>query len=477
MRLYSRATGYHAVMPHRDLHFEPYVHLAGLTHDCALISWGGFFFSHEGQRQYKLLDDEEFEDAGLGRTESIGERSEPYGRAEVRAFDEHGHVAARAETTSANHVWLEGLEPNTAYRYEILVDGRDWLAGERYDWIGPRGQRRLQPSGRKYSCRFRTHPAADDFVPLAFAVLGDFGIGIFSDYDDSLRQLHVADALAHAVSSHDVRLVLTTGDNIYLSHEDEHATGAEDDDWFFSFYQPYRYVLDRVPFYPAVGNHDGAETENSDDRSQLDDNYFLRQRFTHERDASRASVEPGLFYRFEFGATASFVCIDTTKGDDTDEKRYFDDASHERFLRESFPEASADRRWRIPYSHHPVYCAGPEHGDTEGMLRTLVPLFKRSGVQLVLAGHEHNFQYSREGDQHYIVSGAGGKLRPDRPTRFREARTVAWAAQGHFLIVTLDAERAVVHVLTPGRDGMPEPLVAETPDGKPFQTPIVIERT
>lgn len=474
MRLYSRASGYHLVMRRTELHFEPYVHLAGLTQDAALISWGGFFFHRRGD-DYVLVDDEEFAREQLGRTESIGERSEPYGRAEVRAVDDAGRIVASVETANANHVWLEGLKPNTAYRYEIRVDGRDWLAGERYDWLRIDGRRGLRPSGRTYTCRFRTHAARDDFDPFAFAVLGDFGIGIFSEQDDSLRQLRIAEALATAVSAYDVRVVLTTGDNIYLSHEDDQATGAEDDDWFFSFYQPYRYVLDRVPFYPAVGNHDGAENENSDDRGQLDDNYFLKQRFTHQRDASRASVEPGLFYRFEYGATASFICLDTTK-DDSDDRRLFDNPAHQRFLDEAFPARPADRRWRIPYSHHPVFCAGPEHGDTEGMARSLVPLFERSGVRLVLAGHEHNFQYSRDGDVHYVVSGAGGKLRVDRPTRFHEARTVAWAATGHFLVVQLDPERAVVNVLKAGDDGAPTPLLAETPDGQPYPTPITIKR-
>jgi tartrate-resistant acid phosphatase type 5 len=461
-------------MARHQLHFEPYVHLAGVGHDRALIAWGGFFF-RRADGELKLVDDEELETEQLSRTESIGERSEPYGRAQVLVVDSSGKVAAQAETTTTNHVWVEGLRPDTPYDYEIRVDGRPWLNGERYDWIREGGRASLRPSGRQYQCRFRTHAAEDAAVPLTFAVLGDFGIGIFSDHEDSRRQLAIARALEHAVTAHDVRLVLTTGDNIYLSHEGDEATGAEDDDWFYSFYQPYRYVLDRVPFYPAVGNHDGAETENSDDRSQLDDNYFLRQRFSDERNASRASVDPGLFYRFEFGATASFVCLDTTM-DDKCGTRYFDEASHHDFLNESFPSKDDRSRWVIPYSHHPVFCAGPEHRNTGGMEQTLVPLFERSGVRLVLAGHEHNFQYSRHHDIHYIVSGAGGQLRRDAPTNFHEARTVAWAAQGHFLVVALDADRATVHVLEVDAHGRTAPLIASTPDGQPFRTPIVIAR-
>ena len=463
-------------MASRRLHFEPYVHLAGLGRDRALISWGGFFFRRDGD-DLRLIDDEELETEGLGRTESIGERSEPYGHATVELRDDSGRVVAQGESATANHVWMEGLAPDTEYHYEIRVDGRPWLEGERYDWVRDGGRATLSRSGRQYRCRFRTHPREGAEEPLSFAVLGDFGIGIFSDREDARRQLAIARALERVCDTHDVRLVLTTGDNIYLSDAGgDEATGAEDDDWFYSFYQPYRYVLDRVPFYPSIGNHDGGETENSDDRGQLDDNYFLRQRFNEERNATRASTDPGLFYRFEFGATAAFICLDTTL-DERSGARYFADASHGDFLSESFPAAgAAATRWLIPFAHHPVFCAGPEHGNTEGMEQVLGPLFERSGVRLVLAGHEHNFQYSRHGGIHYVISGAAGQLRAAPPTRFHEARTVAWAAEGHFLVVSLDRDRAVVHVLTADADGRTAPLVARTPDGVPFHTPIVIAR-
>ena len=57
----------------------------------------------------------------------------------------------------SNHVWLEGLEPDTAYTYHVTVDGEPWVpeAG-----------------------RVRTHPAEDAAVPVTFAALGDYGVGI-----------------------------------------------------------------------------------------------------------------------------------------------------------------------------------------------------------------------------------------------------------------------------------------------------------
>ena len=75
------------------------------------------------------------------------------------------------------------------------------------------------------------------------------------------------------------------------------ATGDEDDDWFFTFFQPYRYVINRVPVYPSIGNHDAAESEECDDRAQVEDNFYLVERLSGEEAAGRASFKPGLFYR------------------------------------------------------------------------------------------------------------------------------------------------------------------------------------
>ena len=52
-----------------------------------------------------------------------------------------------------------------------------------------------------------------------------------------------------------VRLIVTTGDNICAGRRilglPVGAQGDEDDDWFFTFFQPYRYMLNRVPGVPV----------------------------------------------------------------------------------------------------------------------------------------------------------------------------------------------------------------------------------
>ena len=227
----------------------------------------------------------------------IGARSEPYGSAKVEIFDASGTLVSFAETATTNHVWVAGLAPDTEYTYRVTVNGEVWADGERRDWLAESDGQGLVRTGRRYENRFRTHPHPEESASLTFAVLGDFGTGVRKPSKPDKRQREVAAALDRAIDERGVRLIITTGDNIYAGKTflglPVGATGDEDDDWFFTFYQPYRYIINRIPVYPSVGNHDSSESEASDDREQLIDNFYLAERFSGEEAAGRASTQSG----------------------------------------------------------------------------------------------------------------------------------------------------------------------------------------
>lgn len=459
-----------------DLHFEPFVHLVDVTDRSALVAWGGFFL-RQGDDGWLVVDDDELPD---GRTAAgtIGVESAPYGAAVVDVLD-GDRVVASASTADSNHVWVEGLQPDREYRYRITVDGEEWGVGERWDWrLGADGEGGgLAPSGRRYDCQLRTHPSDDHPAPVAILALGDYGVGI-TNGDDGRRQLAVARTMERLAARHPVRAVVTLGDNIYHGAEDKLAqSGDEDDDWFFTFYAPYRYLIDHVPVYPTAGNHDGADEEANDDRAQLADNFHLESRFSRAEGAGRASRDPGLFYRLRIGRLLELVCIDSTWGDDIGH-HYFDDDRHRSWLDETFPAPGANGapRWQIPFSHHPAWCAGPDHDGMVEQLDRLVPGYERAGVRLVLAGHEHNFQHGWHGDLHHVIAGAGGKLDTRRPARWSEVGGHAWAGTAHCLLIQADPDRLAVRPFgVPGPGGEPVPLVAEDADGRAFDGAFVID--
>jgi tartrate-resistant acid phosphatase type 5 len=462
-----------------EFHAEPYIYLPTVSHKSALVAWGAFYFRVSTRGAWKLVDDSDLKYVHPPRKDSIGACSAPYGPARVDVFDSAGALVSTAKTEAANHCWVAGLAPDTAYSYKVFVKGEEWAQGERWDWSAE--SQGLTQAGGRYDNKFRTHPdPAAPVSSLTFAAIGDFGVGT-RYLSPTRRQQPIADALWRAVDSEGVRLLLTTGDNIYAGKKlfgiPIGATGDEDDDWFFTYFQPYRYILNRIPVYPSIGNHDAAESEECDDRAQVEDNFYIRERIAGEEAAGRASFGPGLFYRVRYGARIEFICIDTSKESFFKGHRLFEFPKHWEFVDASFQPAPGEPVWRIPFAHHPPYSAGPRHYNTKSMAR-LIPLFQRAGVRAMFCGHEHNFQHSHADGIDYFVTGAAGKARTATPDGFEAARTQSWSTACHFLLVRIDGDQMVVRAIGEGEPGQTTlaDIVRFDPSGAPLTSPIQVQR-
>ncbi len=365
-------------------HFHVYV--GQLHHDSALVAWG--------------------RTTGSGNT--IGRMSLSYGRAELRVGD-------RRVSTENNWARVDGLNPDTDYPYEVMLNGQRIGGG-----------------------RLRTWPVASD--RLTFFAMGDFGNG-------SSGQRRVADAMwrefqRRETAGDHVRFVITTGDNIYADLNlgfIKIRTGNRDSHWESKFYGPYAPLIGRIPFLPTLGNHDGNATENRDDLFVYLDNFFFPR------------GRPERWYSFSFGGLADFYALDTTENTDSGPPTpvYLPDSPQFRWLQAEMAESRA--RWKIPYFHNPLFNAGPGHGSYFGELRHFFDLFRKSGVAVSFAGHEHNLQFSERndatGNMLFVITGAGGELRRGNVrSNMPRANIAAWAPQRHFLVVEIDG---AVMTLTP----------------------------
>ena len=246
-------------MQDAELHAEEFIHLIDLSHDSVLVAWGAFWFRrHSPEQRWEIVDDHDLFSVA-GRRTCIGNSAEPFGESRVEVLDPDGKVAATASTSDRSWVWLTGLESDTDYRYRVLIDGGEWAKGERWDSVPTRrGGYDLEPAGNQYDLRFRTWPGPDvEAERTRFVAIGDYGVGVRSDSESSRRQRRVAEALQHLTEEADIRFVLSLGDNIYKGEQGQvdDESGGEDDDWYSSFFQPYRYVISRIPVFPAIGNH------------------------------------------------------------------------------------------------------------------------------------------------------------------------------------------------------------------------------
>jgi hypothetical protein len=109
-------------------------------------------------------------------------------------------------------------------------------------------------------------------------------------------------------------------------------------------------------------------------------------------------------------------------------------------------------------------------------LRPFCDVFAASGVAVVFSGHEHNFQFSERSATtagiQYVVSGAGGELRPgDVRAKMRKAHIAGWAPEHHFLSVEIDGDE--MRITPIGPKSVLEPVDAS---GKTLAMPLVVRR-
>jgi hypothetical protein len=76
---------------------------------------------------------------------------------------------------------------------------------------------------------------------------------------------------------------------------------------------------------------------------------------------------PGPFYRPRYGADLELACLDASRDTEQEEiHRYLQAPKHQQWLRSTFGRRGD--RWLIPYSHHLVYSAGPNHQNDHTQL-------------------------------------------------------------------------------------------------------------
>lgn len=224
-----------------------------------------------------------------------------------------------------------------------------------------------------------------------------------------------ADAAARATagtvdgleSSGELAALLLLGDNIYPDGDPARAPAA--------VFGPYGPVLDGgTALVAALGNHD--------------------IRFADGGPQMRTLGMPGRWYVQRFGPL-ELVVLDSNRADDPEQLAWL-----ERTLAASRPP------WRVVMQHHPPYSAG-YHGSHEPSRRSIVPLLERYGADLVLAGHDHDYQRSTpQNGIVYVVSGGASTLRPTG----RDIFTAASASLHHVVELLVYADRIDLRAVATG---------------------------
>ena len=230
--------------------------------------------------------------------------------------------------------------------------------------------------------------------PLHLAVVGDSG-------DSGSGLDRTAAAVSEVGDQQPFDLLLLLGDNVYPDGDPERL-----DETVFI---PFGPVLDQgVDLYAILGNHDVMRTDGS---AQME-----------------ALGMEGRYWSTDLGDVL-LVGLDSNSFDDPDQLEWL-----EATLR------SSDDPWKIVAIHHPPYSAGYQGSSLE-IRRELAPLMEEYGVQLVLSGHDHDYQRSTTiNGVTYVVSGAGSGSRRTGEDDFT-AMSFSWL---HFLDIAVYPDHLVV---------------------------------
>ncbi len=207
----------------------------------------------------------------------------------------------------------------------------------------------------------RTAPRAESTKPVRFLAFGDSGGGGSDQYALRERMLDVP-----------YDLIIHTGDVAYDS-----GTIGEYEDNVFGVYAE---MFSSLPFYPAAGNHDYKTLSGAP----------FRDVFALPGDSGEK------WYSYDWGMV-HFVALDTES----------DYATQAKWLDADLAASKAP--WKIVYLHRPPYSSG-NHGSDTRLRGLLAPVLEKHDVQLVLAGHDHD--YERMVPQNgvaYVVTGGGGR--------------------------------------------------------------------
>jgi hypothetical protein len=274
-------------------------------------------------------------------------------------------LVLKNNTTNLYRATLTGLKFDAKYKYRVMLNGKAIAEST-----------------------FETRTKKNS---VKFAVFGDCGAG-------TPQQAEVA----YQVQTKNPQFVLVTGDNVYRS-----GLASEYRKNFFPYYlsaEPSATsgaaLMNRIPFYMIVGNHDvyGAEFDKYPDGLA----YFYYNDLPLNGPTTDQTVKatgpealikafrkntgnrfPRMTnFSFDYG-NVHITCLDANP--------YVNplDPTIVQWLSNDINTSKAT--WKIVAFHHPGFNSSKAHYNYQQM-RLLSPILEQLGVDMVLNGHVHNYQ-------------------------------------------------------------------------------------
>ena len=241
---------------------------------------------------------------------------------------------------------------------------------------------------------FRTRSSA--LQPIRFVAVGDLATGQAAQK-----------AVAFQIAQKEPQFLIALGDIVYSE--------GRVSEYMRHFWKTYNDVanpsaasgaplMQSVPFYPVLGNHDADTSRLTDRPDALGAFYFFQVpqngpgvgpwstplgKDVKAAETFRARASPAYpalgYYSFDAGA-AHFLVLDSNS---------YTTAHFSKLIPWITQDLRRSRqRWKIVCFHAPAFHTSPQHYTTQQM-RLLEPVFEAHGVDVVFSGHVHNYQRTK----------------------------------------------------------------------------------
>ena len=265
-------------------------------------------------------------------------------------------------------------------------------------------------------------PAATEIAYRVTSVVGQtptyrFRVGVhtseafrFAAFGDTRSGHDVHRSIVEAIARERIDFVVNTGDMV--------ERGGKEAQWT-RFFRIERPLLVDTPVVAAVGNHD----MNS---RHYFEHYFLRER-------------PGAehrYFSYDWGNLRIVVVdaeIETRRG--SEQFAYLD---------QQLADGVKKGMLMVLALHQPPFSSG-YHGSDEHLRAPIQDLARRHGVELVLTGHDHDYERTKpiDGTTYIVTGSAGAPIRPIHPHGFTaHART-----EPHYVLVDVDSDHLTVRAV------------------------------
>jgi len=189
--------------------------------------------------------------------------------------------------------------------------------------------------------------------------------------------------------------------------------------------------------YPVVGNHD-------DSPQRLFERYFVTDLYAGGH----------RYYLQDFG-DVRFVAMDS-------EVEISRSSAQWDFLERSLAEGAARDMILVLSLHRPPYSSG-SHGSSLEHRAIVDELAPKYGVELVLAGHDHDYERTIpiRGTTHIVAASAGATIRPVAPSDF----TASLRTEPHYVLFDVEGKSLVGRTLNLAGETFDTFVISPNPPG------------